>query len=125
MDGERPAVWWVNQGTTYGKAREAGLIWAPILNKAGNPQHHWETMNEVRAGDVILHYSNGHLRAIGTAEGSASPAKNPFGKDDWAEDGRVIPVRYETLRAPVPLGSIPASVRNTAGGPFTSVGSVQ
>jgi len=125
MDGQRPAVWWVNQGTTYGKARGAGLIWAPMLNKAGNPQHHWETMNEVRAGDVILHYSNGNLRAIGTAEGSSSPAKNPFGKDEWAEDGRAVFVRYESLRAPVPLGSIPASVRNTAGGPFTSVGSVQ
>jgi hypothetical protein len=125
MDGEQPAVWWVNQGSTYTKARKAGLIWAPMLDKAGRPQRHWETMDQVRAGDVILHYSNSNLRAVSTAESGASPAKNPFGQDVWGDDGRVVPVRYEDLHAMVPLASIPASVRTTAGGPFTSVGSVQ
>jgi len=125
MDGEQPNVWWVNQGTTYGKARRQGVIWAPLLNKAGHTVPHWETMNKVRPGDIILHYSQGSLRAVGTAQDSASAAKNPFGKDDWNEDGRLIHVRYEDLREAVPLGLIPATVRSTAGGPFTSKGTVQ
>lgn len=125
MDQQRPTVWWVNQGTTYGKARRQGVIWAPLLNKAGRRERHWETMDEVRPGDKILHYSQGSLRAVGTAQDSASAATNPFGNEEWNEDGRLIHVRYEDLREEVPLGLIPASVRKTAGGPFTSVGSVQ
>jgi 5-methylcytosine-specific restriction enzyme B len=125
MDGQRPTVWWVNQGTTYGKARRQGVIWAPLLNKAGRTERHWETMDAVRPGDIILHYSQGSLRAVGTALDSATAAKNPFGKDEWNQDGRLIHVRYEDLRDEVPLGLIPATVRSSAGGPFTSVGSVQ
>ena len=124
MSGQRPAVWWVNQGATYSKARRDGVIWAPMKDKAGRPQHHWETMSSVRAGDIILHYSNGSLRAIGTAQDSASPAANPFGAE-WNEDGRLIHVRYEELREQIPLGSIPDSVRTSAGGPFNRMGSVQ
>lgn len=125
MDGQRPNVWWVNQGTTYGRARHLGVIWAPLLNKAGRTERHWETMDSVRPGDMILHYSQGSLRAVGRVLGRAQAAKNPFGKDDWNQDGRLVQVQYEDLRDEVPLGLIPATVRSTAGGPFTSVGSVQ
>src|SRR4051794_9930032 len=122
MDEQRPAVWWVNQGTTYSKARQQGIIWAPILDKASRTQHHWETMKDVRPGDIILHCSRGFLRAIGTAQSSASEAANPFGSQEWDEQGRLIRVKYEDLQDEVPLGSIPISVRTTAGGPFTKVG---
>jgi 5-methylcytosine-specific restriction enzyme B len=125
MDGQRPKVWWVNQGETYGPAREAGAIWAPMLNKAGRPERHWETLAAVKRGDIILHYSNGCLRAVGTAEGPATPAHNPYNKADWGRDGRLIPVHYDVLREAIPLAAIPHSVRTSAGGPFTSTGNVQ
>ncbi|MFI5893040.1 McrB family protein [Actinoplanes sp. NPDC051513] len=125
MNGQQPSVWWVNQGSTYGKARNSGVIWAPKLNKAGRTERHWETMRDVSGGDIILHYSNGSLRAIGTAEGPASDAANPFESDEWEQDGRLVQVHYEDLGSPVPLASIPAAVRIPASGPFTSVGSVQ
>ncbi|MBO3743209.1 McrB family protein [Actinoplanes flavus] len=82
-------------------------------------------MNDVREGDIILHYSQGSLRAIGTALGSAESAENPFGTAEWNQDGRLIHVQYQDLSEGIPLGSIPAAVRTRAGGPFTSVGSVQ
>lgn len=125
MSGERPAVWWVNQGTTYAKARHEGVIWAPMRDKRGRPQHHWDAMDEVRAGDVILHYSNGFLRAIGTAEAAASPARNPYDTDEWDRDGRLVRVRYSDLHQEIPLAAIPARVRTPASGPFTTAGSVQ
>ena len=125
MDAQRPAVWWVNQGTTYGKARRAGVIWAPLLNKVGRPERHWEAMDEVNGGDVILHYSQGSLRAVGTALGDAIRAENPFETDEWNQNGRLIQVQYQDLREEVPLASISPATRAAAGGPFTSVGSVQ
>ena len=124
MSGQ-PTVWWGNQGSTYAKARDAGAIWAPKLNKAGRTERHWETMLGVEAGDIILHYSNGYLRAIGTAQGPVSDAANPFDSQEWERNGRLIRVHYDDLRTPIPLASIPAPVRIPAAGPFTSVGSVQ
>lgn len=82
-------------------------------------------MRAVRAGDVILHYSNGYLRAIGTARGPALDAPNPFASSEWEQDGRLIQVRYQNLSDQVPLAAISASARTLEAGPFTSVGSVQ
>lgn len=125
MDGQQPAVWWVNQGTTYSKARQAGVIWAPMLNKVGRPESHWETMDEVRTDDVILHYSDNRLRAIGTALSEAQPAENPFGRDEWSPNGRLIRVQYRELHDQIQLAAIPATVRASGAGPFTNAGSVR
>jgi 5-methylcytosine-specific restriction enzyme B len=79
----RPHVWWVNQGATYGKEREGGFIWAPLLDKANRPQHHWDAMDKAQRDDVILHYSGGFLRAASVAQGPAQPAANPLNTDAW------------------------------------------
>ena len=76
--GRQASVWWVNQGATYTKERDGGFLWAPMLNKAGRPQYHWDTMDEVREGDVVLHYSNGSLRAASHVSAAARPAPNPL-----------------------------------------------
>jgi hypothetical protein len=120
-----PAIWWVNQGMTYGKERDGGFIWAPMLNKAGRPQSHWDAMDHVQRDDIILHYSNGFLRAVSTAEETARPAPNPLDTDAWERDGRLISTHYRELNDPIALAAIPENLRITSGGPFTSVGSVQ
>jgi 5-methylcytosine-specific restriction enzyme B len=98
---ERPRVWWVNQGATYGKERAGGFIWAPLLNKANRPQHHWDAMDHVQQGDVILHYSAGFLRAASTAQSPAQPEANPLDTDAWQRDGRLIYTRYRDLNEPI------------------------
>ncbi len=77
--GRQASVWWVNQGATFAKERDGGFLWAPMLNKAGRPQYHWDTMDEVREGDIVLHYSNGSLRAVSRVSAAARPAPNPLG----------------------------------------------
>ncbi|KDF00657.1 hypothetical protein Y900_017335 [Mycolicibacterium aromaticivorans JS19b1 = JCM 16368] len=121
----RASVWWVNQGATYTKERDGGFLWAPLLNKAGRPQYHWDTMDEVRVGDVVLHYSNGSLRAASRVSAAARPAPNPLGDQSWEEAGRLVETRYQELNEPVALGAIDASARIRQGSPFTSTGSVQ
>src|SRR5579859_2677606 len=56
-------VWWVNQGQTYERERDGGYLWAPIRNKRGGTEIHWETMAEVRENDLIVHYCQGQVRA--------------------------------------------------------------
>ncbi|MGE2832704.1 McrB family protein [Mycobacterium sp. SMC-4] len=123
--GRKISVWWVNQGATYTKERDGGFLWAPMLNKAGRPQYHWDTMDDVREGDVVLHYSNGSLRAVSHVTERARPAPNPLGDQAWHDEGRLVETRYEELNEPVALASIDENARIRQGSPFTVSGSVQ
>ena len=121
----RPNIWWVNQGSTYGKERAGGFIWAPLLDKANRPQRHWDTMVDVQRDDVILHYSAGFLRSSSIAQGPAQPEANPLDSNAWQRDGRLIYTRYRDLNDPIALAAIPEHLRVPSSGPFTAVGSVQ
>lgn len=123
--GRQASVWWVNQGATYAKERDGGFLWAPMLNKAGRPQYHWDTMNEVHEGDVVLHYSNGSLRAASRVSAAAKPAPNPLGDQAWEDAGRLVETQYQELNEPVALGAIDERARISQGSPFTVTGSVQ
>lgn len=123
--GPPVSVWWVNQGATYTKERDGGFLWAPMRNKAGRPQYHWDTMDEVREGDVVLHYSNGSLRAASHVSAASKPAPNPLGDQAWEEAGRLVETQYEELNEPVALGAIDEGARIKQGAPFTVTGSVQ
>jgi MoxR-like ATPase len=123
--GRQPSVWWVNQGATYTKERDGGFLWAPMLNKLGRPQYHWDTMDDVREGDVVLHYSNGSLRAASNVSAAARPAPNPLGGQAWEDAGRLVEAQYQELNEPVALGAIDEGARIKQGSPFTVSGSVQ
>lgn len=123
--GRQPSVWWVNQGATYAKERDGGFLWAPQLNKAGRPQYHWDTMDEVQEGDAVLHYSNGSLRAVSHAKTAARPAPNPLDDKAWENAGRLVETRYQELNEPVALSAIDEGARIRQGSPFTVNGAVQ
>lgn len=123
--GHQLSVWWVNQGATYAKERDGGFLWAPMLNKAGRPQYHWDTMDEVRIGDVVLHYSNGSLRAASHVTATARPAPNPLDDQSWDAEGRLVETRYQELNEPVALAAIDEDARISQGSPFTVSGAVQ
>lgn len=125
FSGRRPSVWWVNQGSSYTKCRDGGFLWAPMRDKTGRSQHHWETMDEVREGDVVLHYSNGSLRAASHVTAASRPAPNPLGNQAWEVDGRLVESQYEELNEPIAVGAIDERARIRQGSPFTVAGSVQ
>lgn len=126
--GPQPSVWWVNQGTTYTRARDGGFLWAPMLNKADppRPESHWESMDEVRKGDVVLHYSNSFLRAVSHVSAPAIPRTNPFNDAQaWGEAGRLVETNYQELNEPIALAAISEAARLRQGPPFTAQGSVR
>lgn len=123
--GRQASVWWVNQGATYAKERDGGFLWAPMLNKAGRTQYHWDTMDEVCEGDVVLHYNDGFLRAASDVSAAARPAPTPFDDEAWDKAGRLVETKYQELNEPVPLAAIDEGARIAQGSPFTSSGSVR
>jgi MoxR-like ATPase len=117
-------TWWVNQGTTYAEARDAGHVWAPLLQKNGHAASHHSVLAEMQIGDSVIHYSNGAVRALGLvtsrAEVKPRPVRHP--EKEWEGEGRQVSVRYFEFSNPIPLSSIK---RIPAGeGPFNRNGSI-
>ena len=122
--------WWVNQGKSYRWERDLGILWAPKKAVDGKRPHHWERMELIRPGDIVLHYVAGQIRAVSLVLVSARDAVNPHeGKteSEWDFEGREISVRIQELDLPLPLKAIPADLREIwrgYGRPFDRNGNV-
>ena len=68
----------VMQGRTYNEENEAGIIWTTQIDQAGNRQHSWERMREVRQGDKVFHYVNGYMVAVSSATADCIESENPI-----------------------------------------------
>lgn len=120
--------WWVNQGQTYADELRLGVLWAPIATSEGRRFGHWDALDEASIGDLVFHYANGYLRAISVVQLSSRPAKTPFDNRPWDDAGREVRTTYFELDVPIPLASIPESVRlakSYAGSPFDRNGDVK
>jgi MoxR-like ATPase len=120
--GERPSVWWVNQGISLNTEMEAGVVSAPLQNKAGHDLQHWKNIELMRKGDVVLHYANTALRAISTV--THKPAR---GTRSWSEgtEGRFTKLKYFPLAEPIQIDDLPSKYRIPDAGPFTRQGAVK
>ena len=58
------AYWWVNQKQTHHLEHAEGYLWAPLKDKAGKPNKHWELMELVEPGDLIFSYVNAKISKI-------------------------------------------------------------
>ncbi len=128
VGGTRPNIWWVNQGKTFKLEFQGGYIWAPLRDQRGATPPHWRRMEEVRPGDIVLHYSDGFLRAVSRVQTAPQQAVYPeeaHGKYG-GRVGTLIRAEYHLLDPQVPrdvawrLEHLPPSE-----GPFTDAGSVQ
>jgi len=94
--------WWVSQNRTWKQESSGGYLWAPLIGKGGRVPFHWETMREVRPGDLIFHYVRGQIVAMSQARSVAyhSPRPSEFDKssDAWALNGRKVDCSYTHFR---------------------------
>jgi MoxR-like ATPase len=124
----QPKVWWVNQGSTLAAEQNEGILWAPMVSKNGGRQYHWDTMDEVQVGDIILHYANGALRFVSQVKVAAIPAKKPssIGGSEWGQEGRLVRVNYHPLEKEIPLERFNEEIKNLniTQGPINSTGRV-
>lgn len=131
IDGEEilPQVWWVNQGKNISQESSGGYIWAPIKSKNGGQLGHWDRLNDIKIGDIILHYSNGALRHVGRA---LLPAAETLSPDQSIGDysnklGRLVKVAYHQLLPKIALQKISPEISklNIAEGPLDVNGGVK
>jgi len=100
-----PNIWWVNQGSTMAEEKAEGIIWAPLSGKGGRTQYHWETMDEVKQGDIVLHYANGSIHYVSKVVKGTTRARKPssMSESSWEEQGRLVRVEYFPLQPNIPL----------------------
>ncbi len=122
--GDGRPTWWVNQGKTYSAESSGGYVWAPVVGRGGHALGHHTAVGEMRPGDVVLHYANSAVRAIGVVEAMPERRQRPSElPDDWGQDGHFCRVRYFGLAPPIRFDELPDPPRSV--GPFDSHGGVK
>ena len=118
-----PNYWWVNQGGTYELQREGGYLFASSASGSGREVPSWEALKDFQPGDVVLHYAQGFVRALGVVTSAAESSHHPEGEQGGAEVnadlGYRVGVDYHDLGEPIPLDDIPLDLRDPKKGPFT------
>lgn len=112
-------VWWVNQGRSYPAESAAGIVFAGISER--NIGHHRD-VGRMEPGDVVLHYRQGSVVALGETVADPVQGSRPYGDPASRDHGWLTRVEYFPLAAPVAIGDLPrrAEVR----GPFNVQGGV-
>jgi hypothetical protein len=124
------AVWWVNQGSTYRDFGGRDYLWAPKQDKTHHERKYWNTLEEVKPGDLIVHYGDGVIHSISRATGCAYDCKAPGGPDDEGCDPNGRRVDTESLRLSCPVQvsrQMAKAIRQLVAidGPITKVGTVK
>lgn len=116
--------WWVNQGKSFEREREHGLVWAGVTDARGAVRESRRAVSDARPGDVVVHYASGAIRAISVvaSDPTVSTWDEVFGGPE-TEEGHVTNVRYRVLPDPIALDDIPMAVRLSAA-PFDKDGQV-
>lgn len=114
----RPRVFWVNQGINHEREKEGGYVRAPKQNAQGTAFSHWKRVGELEPGDLLVHYHDKALRALGRV--TAPPISTE--KGEWQ-----TPVEYFPFQVPVSLEPIAEHLRalQPPSGPFTEAGPVK
>jgi len=93
------ALWWCNQSRQWEKERSIGIVCSS--NEADNVTYR-ETVGEVRAGDIVVHYCRPHVVAFSKAEedGKRYDQLPPVRDDDYGARWR-FRTSYFVLREPI------------------------
>lgn len=97
--------WWVNHKQTFRQEFGGKYIWCPKRKKNGALNHFYETMREVRAGDLVLSYANAAIQGFGFAKSDcySCPRPEDFGSTGNLWDKRGWRVDVDFRRLPSPL----------------------
>jgi len=106
--------WWVNHKQTFRQEFQGGYVWCPKLRSNGTRNHFYETLREVRAGDLILSYAHAAVQGFGFASTHcySCPRPDEFGKagDTWDLRGWRSDVRFHRFSEPFRTAGFAAKI---------------
>ena len=96
--------WWVNQNQTYKFEVPGGFLWSPKTRADGARNYFYQTMEEVKPGDLVFSYYETQIQAIGIVQRSAVTAPKPnfrLAGSNWSDVGWYVEVEFSELRNPI------------------------
>ena len=96
--------WWVNQNQTYEFEVPGGFLWSPKTRADGARNYFYQTMEEVRPGDIVFSYCDTYIKAIGVVQLAAVTAPKPNFRNagsNWSDEGWYVEVEFLELSTPL------------------------
>lgn len=78
--------WWVNQSSNFDLVYEDGTLWAAAKGRDGQQVAHWQNLEKVRPGDLVIHYSRPEIRAVSRVVTMPTYSYPPDGYGDIPAD---------------------------------------
>ncbi|MGW9402786.1 HNH endonuclease [Arthrobacter sp. NPDC055585] len=84
--------WWVNQSSNFDLVYADGTLWAAAKGRNGQQVAHWQNLENVRPGDLVIHYSRPEVRGVSRVATMPTSSYPPDGYGDIATDtpGRLV-----------------------------------
>jgi len=86
-------IWFVCQGSTFTNEIGKKFLWAPKLDKAGNPKFFWDNMKRVKKGDIIFNYSKG-IKGVSMAINDSYESNNVENQSSWGKEGFRVDIDF-------------------------------
>jgi hypothetical protein len=99
---------WVNQ-KTYPEESKGSYLWAPKKDKGNRTPWHWQTMNKIKKGDIILNYYKQTIVSycIALTEAYENPIPTNLDKENqWDRDGYMVDAEYVKLETPIYIPAV-------------------
>jgi putative restriction endonuclease len=96
--------WWVNQNQTYDFEVPGGFLWSPKTRADGGKNYFYQTMEEVRPGDIVFSFCNTFIRAIGIVQRKAVISPKPDFRtagSNWSNEGWYVEVEFSEIERPI------------------------
>ena len=94
-NNDNPNYFYVFQSKSFNKEIAASCLFCPI-SKDNRTYRFWESIKEVKKGDIIFHEANKSVFAISEAQSEAQDAAKPYDFDN-PEQGRTLTTTYAVL----------------------------
>jgi hypothetical protein len=109
--GPATQFWWATQSENFPTVYHDGTLWAPLRGSLGQRVAHWDALNKVRPGDLVLNYSAPEIRGISRAATAPAPAHPPRGYHEPSDTEGILVLTdpLHELRVPrdLALGILP------------------
>ena len=92
--------WWVNQNQTYRFEVPGGYLWSPKRRADGGRNYFYETMEQVRPGDIVFSFADTYIKAIGIVQREAETTPKPdfqSAGSNWSNTGWFVEVEFAEL----------------------------